>query len=105
MEVNEQVTVQGRFRLFVYRSGVLIEKMEDHNLVVLMAKRILARLAGGASSSNPITRVAVGTNGSSPVPTDTQITGAYTKGFDSVSYPADGQVCFSWTLGADEANG
>lgn len=105
MDVNEQVQVQGRFRLYVYRNGSLIEKMEDHNMVVLMAKRILAQLVGGSSSSNPITRIAVGTNGSGPAPSDTQITAAFTKGFDGVSYPVDGQVCFSWTLGSNEANG
>lgn len=105
MRINDDEKMRGSFCLRVYRHGVLIEEVVEHNLIVDIAKISLARLVSGEGAGRQITKIAFGTNGATPVPSDSAITGAYTKAVDSHRYPVNGQVEFSWSLAASEANG
>lgn len=104
MNIMEGIDIRGRFQLIVRKSGKVIEAVDDHNMIVQGAKVTMARLLGESNAGKKVSKIAIGTNGTLPTVEDTAITGAYTKAIDSVSYPADGKVKFSWSIGSSEAN-
>ena len=104
MNIVEGIDIRGRFQLIVRKGGKVIETVDDHNMIVQGAKVTMARLLGEANAGKKVSKIAIGTNGTLPTVEDTSITGAYTKAIDSVSYPADGKVKFSWSIGSSEAN-
>lgn len=87
-----------------YRNGKLIDVLDDANLVVTASKQIQCNALGNTSGWT-ITQMGFGTNGATPVLTDTALTGQYAKAFDSVTFPATNQVQFNFSLGVSEANG
>jgi hypothetical protein len=97
--------MRGEFRLWVYRRGILIEEYEDHNLIVNGARTVMAHLVAGDTSGKSINRIAFGTNGAAPSPSNTAITSPFTKAVTGFSYPAAGQVQIDWMLLVSEANG
>jgi hypothetical protein len=78
----------------VYQRGKLIEEYEDHNLIVDGARSVMARLIAGEVEGQSITHIALGTNGATPTPDDTEITEAFP------THPPAG-----WNLLVSEANG
>ncbi|WP_429884767.1 hypothetical protein [Geoalkalibacter halelectricus] len=96
---------RGALHVQVFRRGVLIDEWEDANLIVNVAKTTLAQLIGGAGAGKTVTKIGFGTAGGGPSPDDTALSSAYQKNLGAVSYPAAGQVRFSWTLATSEANG
>lgn len=103
---NDTIAPKGIFELRVYNAdGCLIDQYEDWNLIVNGGRSAIASLIGAATSTKDVTQIAFGTNGASPVLTDTAITGAFTKAVGAVSYPATGQVRFAWSLELAESNG
>lgn len=105
MTEQDEATIRGDFRLVVKRNGEVIEEYEDHNMIMNVAKDAMAHLIGGAGSGKTITRIGFGTDGNGPSPTDTALTGSYSKNVTNATYPATGQVSFNWSLGTGEANG
>jgi hypothetical protein len=105
VKLDENIPMKGIFELKVYRSGKLIEKIEEHNLVVNGAKAQMARLIAGNVSDRNINRIAFGTNGIEPELTDTLITGQWTKQISGFAYPGNGRVQFNWELLVTENNG
>jgi hypothetical protein len=103
-EIREAAAMRGVFRMRIYRRGTLIEKYEDHNLIVDGARTAMARLVAGNGTGKSISRIAFGTNGDMPVPDNTSIISPFTKIFDHISYPASNQVEFAWSLATTEAN-
>lgn len=101
----EEVPVNGIFRLKVYRSGVLIEEQEDSNLIVNGARIQMAHLVAGEVTGRHITKIAFGTSGKEPEPTDTAITNQFVKPISDFSYPESGRVTFDWELLVTENNG
>lgn len=95
----------GFFVLEVYRRGELIEVFEERNLIVNNSKQIHARLLGGDVTNRSITQIGFGTNPTAPTAGNTSLTDAYVKPIDTVSYPANNQVRFAFSLGTGEANG
>lgn len=95
----------GLFLLNVFRRGVLIERFEEHNLIVNNSKQIHARLLGGDVEDRSVTQIAFGTSGTEPASGNTSITSPYTKSIDAVTYPQTNQVSFGFSLDTDEANG
>lgn len=95
----------GLFLLEVFRRGELIERVEDHNLIVDNSKQTHARLLGGDVANRSVTQFAVGTSGTAPAGGNTAITNAYTKAVDGVTYPATNKVRFAFSLDTTEANG
>jgi hypothetical protein len=101
----DRMSMRGVFAMRIYRRGKLIETYQDHNLIVDGAREVAAQLISGVDTDRTIAQIAFGTNGSVPQPSDTLITGAYTKSIELVSYPALGQAEFHWSLLTTEANG
>jgi len=97
--------LKGSFYLEIIKDGKIIEKYEDHNLVVNTGRTSVMQLLGSADSDKQLTQIAFGTNGTAPAGTDTAITGAFTKNLGTVSYPTITSVKFEWSLGALEGNG
>lgn len=87
------------------RAGNEVERFVENNMVVLIGKTNLTKLLGGDAAGKAVTQVAVGTNGVSPALSDTNITSAFLKAIDSVSYPDTSSVQFHFTIGYTEANG
>jgi hypothetical protein len=94
----------GHFLLKVYRKGILIDKMDEKNLIVVGSQAAHAHLLGGDVANRSVTQISYGTSGTGPVFGNTTITSPYTKALDSVIYPASNQVQFNFSLGAGEDN-
>lgn len=105
MKVKEVMSMRGRFNLRVYKRGELVEVYTDRNQIVDGARSQVAHLLGGDNAGRSVAKIAVGTNGRLPAPTDTSITAAFAKPISAVEFPSRGQVKFIWTIGAMEANG
>ena len=105
MKISESPTRPvGILRLDIYRHGDLEDSVFERNLIVDGSKSILASLLGGAVSGKSVTKIGFGTNGTSPVGSNTALTGAYVKSVGSPTY-ATGGVTFPFTLGTSEGNG
>ena len=105
MTIIDRNGMRGVFTMRIFQRGNLIETYQEQNLIMDGAREIMAQLISGAGAGRTITQIAFGTSGSSPQPSDTAITGAYSKPIESVSYPALGQAEFRWNLLTTEANG
>jgi hypothetical protein len=101
----EKVPLRGVFEMKVYKSGKLIEEILDENLIVNVAKEQMARLIAGETLNRHITLIAFGTSNVDPAPTDTVITGQWSKSILGYSFPEIGKVRFNWLLGVTENNG
>jgi hypothetical protein len=89
----------------VYRSGILTEKYEEHNLIVDMARFQMAHLVAGDTDGQYVALIAFGTNGTEPVAADTVITNPFIKPLTDYSFPESGIVRFDWDLSVEENNG
>jgi hypothetical protein len=96
---------RGILKYTVFRNGIPIEDVEEHNLIVTVGRTQMARLLAGELTGRNITKISFGTNGTPPALADTMITNPYTKNMNGFSYPAAGQVQFNWNLTTAEANG
>lgn len=106
MQLFDSAALRGIFRLDIRRAdGSLIERIEEHNLIVNGAKNQLARLVAGDAAGRHITEIGFGTGTTAANPNDTTLISAYWKNVLSVSYPGIGQVAFTWSLATAEANG
>jgi hypothetical protein len=97
--------MHGILSMRVYRSGILIEEYEEHNLIVNMARFQMARLIAGDTEGRHITHIAFGTSGTEPAAADTVITGQFAKPLSGFSFPENGKVQFDWELPVTENNG
>lgn len=86
-------------------TGRLIEQSEEHNLVVNLGRKNVARLLGGDATGKAITQIAVGEGTAAPAKGDTDLTNKFTKAIGSVSYPTDNSVQFNFEIGTADANG
>lgn len=86
-----------------YRNGTLIDALDAPNLVVNLASTIQANALAG-TAGYAVTQMGYGTNPTTPALTDTVLTSPFYKAFDSVTYPAPGQVQFNFSLGINDAN-
>lgn len=99
--------LKGLFYLEVVcaKTGVILEKYQDNNLVVNGGRTAVVNLLGAATSGKKLTKLSVGTNNTAPVGTDAAITGAFTKALGIPTYPTISSVSFPFQLGAGDANG
>jgi len=99
--------LKGLFYLEVIcaKTGVILEKYQDNNLVVNGGRTAVVSLLGAGGTTKQLTKLSVGTNGTAPVGADNSITGAFTKSLGTVSYPTISSVKFEFQLGTTEANG
>jgi hypothetical protein len=105
LEGQGQKSLQGILRYTVFKNGVPLEDVNDHNLIVTVGRTQIARLLAGNLTGKQVTKIAFGTNGTEPELSDTSIANAFTKNLIGSSYPAAGQVKFDWNLTTEEANG
>lgn len=103
----ERLQIKGVFYLekICAKTGEILEKYTDNNLVVNGGRTAVTNLLGAATPGKQLTKISFGTNGTAPAGGDTAITGAFTKLLGAVSYPTISSVKFDWTLGAAEGNG
>lgn len=105
IKISEAMPMRGRFTMRVFKGDKLIERFEDHNLIVNGARRSAASLIAGMGTDKHISKIAFGTSGNIPTPDDTKITDPFIKAITSVVFPSDGVAEFRWRLNANEANG
>ena len=105
MIANDKIQLRGNFLIRVFKNGKLINKYSDHNMIVNLAKESLSKLVAGEGINKQITKIALGTDGATPTPSDEIIKNSYVKNIDGFSYPTSGQIKFNWSIAASEANG
>lgn len=105
MKIRDETCLRGSFEIRVFKAGREIEHYRDENMIMAQARNALARLIGGDGSGKTVTKIGVGTNGDGPTPDDTGLRDAYAKAVTGCTYPATGEACFDFTIGAAEANG
>lgn len=106
MNTSEKLKPRGVFTLNVYRGENLVEQYTDNNLVVDSGRDAAAQCLGGVNqANNTVTKIAFGTDGTTPAGGDTAITGALEKALDGATYPSTGAVAFAFTLDNSEGNG
>jgi hypothetical protein len=108
VELKEEVSLRGIFTMTAYKgyggNRKIIETVEDHNLIVNLARVSMAHLIAGDVAKRSMLSIAFGTNGNTPTVDDTAITDPFVKGLGVVTYPQVGQVRFAWNLTTSEAN-
>lgn len=104
MTVSEQAPpIRGSLIYTVYKNGVEIDHVEDHNLVVNGGRTRLAELISG-KETRFITKIGFGTGGNSPQLTDTTLDNLRT--IEITSSAVSGQsVTFNWFLDENHCNG
>lgn len=105
LRLIERPEMKGILKYTVFKNGVPVEKVEEHNLIVNGAREQMAHLIAGEHEERHITHIAFGTSGDIPVLTDEEITAPFIKEISDYSFPESGQVQFDWELTTSEANG
>lgn len=94
---------KGEFHIDVYKEGVLVEEIKDHNLVVDVARGRLAELSAGTSNAY-ITQVGCGSGSAPEEAEDTSLTEQQLFPLTAVS--VDGRDAkFNFTIDNSQANG
>lgn len=98
--------LRGHFSMRVLdRAGKIIDRYEDPNMIVNLARIAMSILVSeGGDSGKIITTFGVGTNQETATPSDTSLTDIYTNQIWGHDFPEPGTVRFFWRLGYDEAN-
>jgi hypothetical protein len=105
MKLIETAPVSGNFYLKIYRKGRLVELYREENMIVNAARDAMAGFLAGQGSGKNIANIAFGVNGVVPTPDDTEITEAFVRSVESISFPGTGEVEFGWRLLTTEGNG
>lgn len=108
--IKEKAKVRGTLQIKAYQAigddeEELIRDELLENLVVNGGLAAIASLVGAATSGKNVNRIHFGTNGSDPLLSDTEVEDAVEKAVLAITYPADGQVQFTFDLGLEEGNG
>lgn len=94
---------RGDFHLAVYKGGEIIDRVDDHNLVVDAGRIRLAELAAGKSGSC-ITKIGVGSGSATEAADDTELEGQQL--FPLTSATVDGRDArFDFLIDNSQANG
>ena len=94
---------RGDFHLAVYKDGKIIDRIDDHNLVVDAGRIRLAELAAGKSSAC-ITKIGVGSGSTAEAADDTELEGQQL--FPLTSASVDGRDArFDFLIDSSQANG
>jgi len=81
------------------KSGKLIERFKEKNLIVIGSQPTHAALLGGNVTNNSVTKMGFGTNGTTPIFGNTTLTGQYQNAIVAATYPLSNQVSFQFQLG------
>src|SRR5690242_3207610 len=99
------INTTGEVSIKVFRDSQLIESIEEKNLVVTLGKTNIAKLLGGDAQGKTIDKISIGTSGITATTDDNTITGAFTKGISSITYPDAQSVMFHFDIDNTEGNG
>ncbi|KQC02107.1 hypothetical protein [Pedobacter sp. Hv1] len=104
---KDGIKATGSFSLQIIdkRTGKCLEKFKENNLVLTLGHSNIAKLLGGNAAGKPITKIAVGTNGTSPALGNSSLTDVFSKSLTGVTYPTSNSTRFEWTILDSEANG
>lgn len=112
MQNIDGVNIKGELHLRVVdHEGNVLQQFAFNNLVVNNGKLNVAKLLGGDAAGKKIDTVGVGTSATAAAVTDTTLTGSFTRAvngntaYSAITYPANGQVQFAFTIQTSEANG
>ena len=101
VHIHEKVAEpRGSLVMKIYRRGILIETIEEHNIVVNGGRARLAQLIAG-KSTDAVKYIGFGTGGTNPKISDTNLTNRALKQIDS-SEVVDQDAIFHWTLETTE---
>ena len=100
IELHEQQPVEGVLEMDIYRRGVLIEHIVEHNIVVNGGRNRLAQLIAG-KSTNHVTKIGFGTASKIPEIADEALTTPFLKAIDSATV-SGGDAIFKWSLAETE---
>ena len=104
LHFNEKpIKLRGELHFTVKRGGRVIDKYDNHNMIMTAARELMAKiLTGGASES--ITHIGVGSGTAAETTADTGLTGQILVALTKRS--STGNVArFDFTLGENDANG
>ena len=100
IELNDEAVVRGILEMDIYRRGVLIEHIVEHNIVVNGGRNRLAALITG-NSTKRVTKIGFGTSGVIPEISNLTLQDLYTKTIDSAVVVGNDAV-FKWSLAENE---
>lgn len=103
--LTDRLRCKGTFKLDIYENDVLISSLTKNNLIVDLGRDDIVHLIAGDGASKFVSKIAFGTNGTTPAAGDTAITAQFIKAIDSFSYPVLGTVEFDWACEKYENNG
>lgn len=83
----------------------LIEHWPRKNVLVNNIKTLISHLIAGDTANKFVTKIGFGTSGTAAAPSDTALTGMYSRAIGTVSYPTSSSVQWAWQLDTGEANG
>jgi len=88
------------------RNGDIVLDYSDNNMIVTVAKSVMARVISDPSADGYIiSKIGIGENGDGPNLDDTYLTNSFTNDLIGSSFPESGQVKFDWFIDYSEANG
>ncbi len=105
VELSDYVGIKGRLKLTIRRCGRTIEEWEDNNLVVNVPRQEIAQAIAQGGSILPVTKIAIGTNGTPPAAGDTTITNAFIKPLLRVIRPTPTSVQCDFVILESDGNG
>jgi hypothetical protein len=98
--------LKGIFELTIKdKSGKVIEKYEDKNLIVDKARFNMAHLISASANNTYIDAIGFGTGTAPASADDLVLTGSTQIPFDAISYPLNNAVTFEWSLGYSDLVG
>jgi len=95
--------MNGRLHLTVRKNGKVIERWEDHNLIVDGARQLMAKMAAGIVSTS-ITDLGVGSGNAPETVDDTALKNGVLIPIKTRTVN-DKQARFDFFIGTDQANG
>jgi len=96
-------SMNGRLHLTVRKNGKVIERWEDHNLIVDGARQLMAKMAAGIVSTS-ITDLGVGSGNAPETVDDTALKNGVLIPIKTRTVN-DKQARFDFFIGTDQANG
>lgn len=108
MKISNNLKLKGRVHFDVkdVKTGKILQKFDDHNLIVNGALLATVKLLGNTQSPSPITKIGFGTSATQPDYTDASLANPYVKNLSDVHIESNNtSVTFDFVLGTDEDNG
>lgn len=104
MDKENNIKVSGVTEHRIYdKEGNLIDSFVDNNVVVTIGRLLVAKLIAG-DSTDKVTKIGFGTNGTPAQDSDSSLTSPTVKNVDAFTADETG-VTFYWSLDYSEGNG